>query len=255
MSLFVGFAPGLVGRKATASPVSNWWSSVSDGSPLLVYDSSSEVTEVSGEVYSWDPVLGGTAADVLNNYTATRALYTPNDTTYFPGRPAIYTTGSYIGAPAQALRSIDEPNSLLTSQPYDIFALVRTNVIYDMTFIDGVDVSNRCNMDFRSTPRYYLYAGAGAIYTTSIYTDAFALWLHLEGSSSFIRTHFSTGTNQYSGLLNPGTHDMRGFSLFSPYSGGAASQIRTMGFGRFSGVTTDDWNRLITWTADNLGWS
>jgi hypothetical protein len=253
MTLYVGLAPGLVAY--TVVPVSNWWPSVSNGTLSIVYDAAYNVTDSSLVVQTWSPIVGGTAPyDTLARAAGTHAdwpKWTDDDYPYFGHRPSVYAGDENLCAHLQTSGS---GLGQAFAQPHDTIVFSRSNSASDnlLTRIGG----SAYTFHFRRSTAFQMYAGESLTVGPS-QTVACVAWLHWEGSTSRLRVHFQNGDELDSGDGNAGSPGTTyGLGIFAAEGGGCGyCRARLMGIGRGTGVTTDDWARLIEWSQRVLQWN
>lgn len=226
----------------------DWWTLIPDGTNQIVYDSLYNVTHTATNVQAWDPVFGGGAPDQLT-VLFNDPFYTSNDAPYFPGRPGIFSNVAATGM-------VTSVGDTIVTQPYDLFLWAEVNLTATASdIIDGRLNPCRAWIQARTSPDLLFYAGNIVVYPVAATTLAFLLWFHWDGASSFMRRHLQDGTEQYTGLIDPGTQDGQGFTLFGSNGGGAAgTRVRTMGFSRVKNGTINDYNVLIAWAQAAFSW-
>ena len=253
----VGLAPGLIGGRARG--VSGWWSLLT--SPAVAYDANHNVTTDSsgGPIVTtlWRPVYGGVGAgDYLYQYSGADPswpqYYDVDPLSFFGPYGDVYTNntdGRMINNDPDGISSTTAGTNL--SQPYDEILIFRHNSPEPVK--DSAGNPNRAQLKIFVTPTNLvrLYAGSTADWSVASTTLSRIFWIHWAGASSFIREHRSDGTDNYSGLMNPGTLGQDGLQLFDS----GLSRVRIKGFAKAIGVDITQWNNLITWAQTKMSWS
>jgi hypothetical protein len=246
--------PGLIPNPIAVTLIGGPWDEIDDGTDLLAYYTPYGVDQDGTHVDHWEPVIGGTSADVLDQIGANKPLWNAADTE-FGNLPTVYTSITDT-----AMRSNNETSAVSFSQPHDTLFIAKLNHVGGSPASEICDTADsgsttRADVQITTSPSYKLNAGTEVRYYTAppIYPGVF--WVHWEGASTRLRGHLSDGTDLDSGLLDAGTKGVQGVSLFAGSAYTSVTSMDFLAFARCLSFSAADYARVIAWAQTNMSWS
>jgi len=245
--------PGLIPNPIAAALIGGPWDEIDDGTDLLAYYTPYGVDQDGTHVDHWEPVIGGTSADVLDQIGANKPLWNAADTE-FGNLPTVYTSITNT-----AMRSNNETSAVSFSQPHDTIFIGKLNYAGapEMEVCDSADAGSvtRAAVWRTTHPAYQLDAGTLVRYFVASPSYPGVYWIHWEGASTRFRGHLSDGTDLDSGLIDAGTKGVQGVSLFAGASGTSSTAVDFLAFARCLSFSAADYARVIAWAQTNMSWS